>query len=89
MRDIDFEVREALPLKVDRVVRVTYQTNRYSVPTQHIWLYAVLLVHPLHEQVELVLTDDEHRRFILEASGARITTASSPYGSVSKLIRTA
>ena len=71
MKGTDFNVREAVPLKVDREARVTYQTNRYSVPAQHSGSMPCLLVHPLHHQAELVLQDGEIRRFTLAAAGAR------------------
>ncbi len=73
MREADFDVREAVPLKVDREARVTYQTNRYSVPAEHIGAMLCLLVHPLHRQAELTLPGGESRRFTLAASGARRT----------------
>lgn len=70
---VPFDVRQPVPLMVSREGRVTYQTNRYSVPARYIGQTATLLVHPLNEVAELALPDGPERRLILAPAGGRRT----------------
>lgn len=68
---VDFDVRDSIPLVVNREGTIRHESNHYSVPAQHIGKLASLLVHPLHRDAELVLPDGARRFFRLMAAGSR------------------
>jgi transposase len=71
VREADFDVRDAIPLKVNREARITWLTNRYSVPAAYIGDMLVLMVHPLHSQAEIILPNGQSRRFPLAQAGMK------------------
>lgn len=66
-----FDVRETIPLVVSREGTIRHESNRYSVPAQHIGELVPLFVHPLHRNVELVLPDGTRRSFSLAPALSR------------------
>jgi len=71
VREADFDVRDAIPLKVSREARITWRTNRYSVPAAYIGEMVCLMIHPLHAQAKLSLPNGQSRTFTLAEDGMR------------------
>lgn len=68
---VPFDVRESIPLMVSREGRVTFKTNRYSVPARFIGTTISLLIHPLSQEAELAFPEGQSRRFLLAPDGER------------------
>ena len=71
VREADFDVRDAIPLKVSREARITWGTNRYSVPAAYIGEMVCLMIHPLYSQAKLSLPNGQSRTFTLAEDGMR------------------
>jgi transposase len=71
IREVDFDVRDAIPLKVSREARITWRTNRYSVPAAYIGEMLCLMIHPLKSQAEIALPNGQSRTFKLAEDGMR------------------
>jgi transposase len=67
----DFDARDIFPLVVNRESTVRHETNRYSVPPEHIATTVLLYVHPLTRKAELVADGRSVRQFSLAESGSR------------------
>lgn len=66
-----FDVRHVVPVVVSRESTIRYETNRYSVPPEHIGATALLYVHPLSRLAELVVGERSVRFFPLARPGSR------------------
>jgi hypothetical protein len=66
-----FDVRHVVPVVVSRESTIRYETNRYSVPPEHIGATALLYVHPLSRLAELVVGERSVRSFPLARPGSR------------------
>lgn len=66
-----FDVRHVVPVVVSRESTIRYETNRYSVPPEHIGATALLYVHPLSRLAELVVDERSVRSFALALPGSR------------------
>lgn len=64
-----FDARYDVPVTVNRESMIIYETNRYSVPSEHIGRMMTLKVHPLHAETELLGPDGSIRRFMRFAAG--------------------
>jgi transposase len=65
------DVREQIPVAVNRESMIRYQTNSYSVPPEHIGQVLMLNVDPLSHGAELCGPHGTIRTFILASAGAR------------------
>jgi transposase len=65
------DVREQIPVAVNRESMIRYQTNSYSAPTEHIGQVLMLNVDPLSHGAELCGPAGTVRTFLLAAAGAR------------------
>jgi transposase len=65
------DVREELPVAVNRESMVRYQTNCYSVPPRYIGQLLMLKVDPFTPEAELIGPLGSLRRFSLSPAGAR------------------
>lgn len=68
------DVREQIPVAVNRESMICYQTNSYSVPPEHIGQVLMLNVDPLSRGAELCGPQGTVRKFALAAAGARQRT---------------
>jgi len=71
--EADPKPRITVDLMVSREGLVSYQTNRYSLPAQHIGKMIRLEVDPLGNDATIFLGSQEIRRFTLHPPGARKT----------------
>jgi len=67
----DFDARDIVPLVVNRESTIRHETNRYSVPPEHIATTVLLYVHPLTRMAELVADGRSIRSFLLAPPGSR------------------
>jgi transposase len=65
------DVREQIPVAVNRESMIRYQTNSYSVPPEHIGQVLMLNVDPLGHAAELCGSQGTVRKFTLAAAGGR------------------
>jgi hypothetical protein len=65
------DVREQVPVAVNRESMIRYQTNSYSAPPEHIGQVLMLNVDPLGHGAELCGPQGTVRTFALAAAGAR------------------
>lgn len=67
----DFDVRDPVPLVVNRESFIRHETNRYSVSPDYIGQTVLLLCHPLDRQVDLLAEGKLVRSFTLAPPGGR------------------
>lgn len=67
----DCDVREEIPVAVNRESMIRYQTNSYSVPPQYIGQLLTLKVDPLSPEAELLGPQGSVRRLHLCPAGGR------------------
>ena len=65
------DVRQEIPVAVNRESMIRYQTNSYSVPPQYIGQLLTLKVDPLTLRAELCGPQESLRQFTLSAAGSR------------------
>jgi hypothetical protein len=65
------DVREQIAVAVNRESMISYQTNSYSAPPEHIGQVLMLNVDPLSHEAELCGPQGAVRTFVLAAAGAR------------------
>jgi transposase len=69
---LPFDARRDVPVLVNRESLIRYETNSYSVPTQHIGTMLTLKIDPFGSEAEVLGPAGSIRRFVLAADGARI-----------------
>lgn len=71
LREAVGEIREAVPVTVSREGRITFETNRYSVPAQHLGKTLTLLVDRLTGAADLMDGANVVRSLTLARAGSR------------------
>jgi transposase len=66
-----FDVRDEIPVAVNRESMIRYQTNNYSVPPQYIGQLLTLKVQPLRLEAELFGSQGSIRRLELAVPGSK------------------